>query len=423
MVKPFRLALLLLPMVLPARGDGGRNLPHGPDGPDGKERCFTSGRVLELSYRVLEPSLAPLGTLRLYVSRDGGRSWASPVEIPPEGPVRFQAPDDGEYGFVLSGVDVVGNAVPGPAKGEAPQLVVVFDTVPPRVSCEVTEEKALAGGPATLAWHSEDEGGVEGVLVEASLDGGAHWQPVARGEADGRASWQLPTQCPEEMLVRAVARDLAGHRSLSQVVRVPVFMPSPPQPSPPPASPLPAPAPPAPPPPVAPPPVAPPPAPAPTPAWDAARAREHFRRAGMFRLNGLFPEAEAEYRLAIAAHPRLNAPHNDLGILLFRHGRPEEGLAEMAQARGLAPEDPDVAFNLGFAMLTSCRFHDAVAALRDAQGPEARYYLASALAQTGQEQEAAAVLRDIPDAASPWRDRAGALLKQLRNPRRETKSP
>jgi tetratricopeptide (TPR) repeat protein len=143
----------------------------------------------------------------------------------------------------------------------------------------------------------------------------------------------------------------------------------------------------------------------------------------MFRLNGLFPEAEAEYRLAITAHPRLSAPHNDLGILLFRHGRPEEGLAEMAQARGLAPEDPDVAFNLGFAMFSSGRFPDAVASLREARGPEARYYLGSALAQCGQEQEAATVLRAIPDAGSPWRERAEALLKQLRNPRRETGSP
>ncbi len=416
-MKPSRLALLLLPLALPSLGNDGWNLRRGPDG---QERFFTSGRALELPYRVLEPSLAPLGTLRLYVSRDGGRSWANPVEIPPEGPVRFQAPDDGEYGFVLSGVDVVGNAVPGPAGGEPPQLIVVFDSVPPRVACEVMEREALAGAPATVAWHAEDAGGVEGVLVEASLDGGVHWQPVARGEADGRASWQLPDRCPETLLVRAAARDLAGHRALSRVVRVPVSTPSVPPPSPPaPPPPMPEPTP------VVLPPVAPAPAPPPEPppAWDAARAREHFRRAGMFRLNGLFPEAEAEYRLAITTHPRLSAPHNDLGILLFRHGRPEEGLAEMAQARGLEPEDPDIAFNLGFAMFASGRFPDAVAALRDARGPEARYYLASALAQTGQAQEAVAVLRDIPDAASPWHERAEALLKQLRNPRRETTSP
>lgn len=403
-------------------------------GPDGVERCYAATRRLDLPYKVIEPSAAPLQSLKLYLSRDGGKTWKEEAEIPTDRPLRFEAPEDGEYGFSICGIDSVGNALPAPTAGEAPQLRVVVDTFPPIVRCETAEGEAVRTRPVRVSWTARDAGGVDAVRLETSLDSGQHWEEAAKGEATGAAEWTVPAEAAETVLLRAVARDFAGHRTVSPVLRLPVGSLKEPEPTPPAPLPVPVPEPPPAPPVVA---EAHPPAPVPAPAptveplgesapepdpdgpSDPERARTHFLRAGLLRRNGLVPEAEAEYRLAIAAAPRMSGPHNDLGIMLFRSGKVAAGITALLRARELAPDDADVAFNLGFALYAADRLEEALPHLaRSGPGGEPRFYLASTLGRLGRFDEALETLKDAASLGEPWGPRCRKLADDLKAQRR-----
>ncbi len=339
-------ALALLALALPA-------IPSRAD--DAMPRLNT--RRIELGTEVLETGLAPIKGLRLYVTRDGGRSWGRPIPQPPQGPVVWEAPEDGTYGFTLCGVDAVGNAQRGPTGGEDPQVTLRVDTRPPAISLQA--EPPRAGGPLRFSWNARDEDAVAEVRVEASRDEGASWKEAARGAATGEGV--LPSvQTP--VLLRALARDLAGNRATSRVLSLsplPAASPEPvrtPEPTPPPA-------------PIHHPPPAPVPAPAPEPEAlpEGSEAAVRFAAATLYRLNGKIQKAEAEYRRALEADPRHIQALNDLGILLFRNPeRKEEGLLFLERARLLAPSDDDVAFNLGYALLATGHPAEAVSHLKAA---------------------------------------------------------
>jgi len=345
-------------------------------------------RRVEFGSEVTESGLSPIKAQRLYVTRDGGRTWGRPIPQPPQGPVVWEASEDGPYGFTLCAVDAVGNAQSGPVSGDLPQVSLLIDTRPPAVSLKA--EPGRIGEPLRFTWNARDEDGVAAVGVEASRDGGGTWKEIARGSAMGEGS--LPPS-PAEVLLKAVAVDLAGNRGSSRVlslrpepplpvhppvrhpvpepVPVPIHIPEPepvPEPSRTAHEPIRHPAP-------EPEPTSIPPVvhrkdlphPYPETPVDEAAAAVHFSAATLYRLNGKVPQAEAEYHAALAANPRHIQALNDLGILLFRvELRKDEGLLLLERARLLSPGDPDVAFNLGYALLASGHPAEAVSHLTSA---------------------------------------------------------
>lgn len=290
----------------------------------------TRSRRIVLPFRVEARGPAAVAKVRLYATRDGGRTWSPPLAFGAQDPVAFEAPEDGAYGFTLVGEDEVGHAPPAPVPDEAPQITFLVDTKPPSVALEARPE----GDVVRLTWKAEDPSGIASVRVESSTDGGATWQEAARtdkGSAAGSALWRLPAG---RTFLRAVARDAAGNRGESEALPLTraAAAPSPPPPSPSP----------------------PPPAPI-QHAPDAARAGADvhaadsgYRAAGIHRLNGRKAEAEASYRRAVAADPGHARAWNDLGALLFECGRRDEAVAALREAVRLCPRDKDMAFNLDY---------------------------------------------------------------------------
>lgn len=88
--------------------------------------------------------------------------------------------------------------------------------------------------------------------------------------------------------------------------------------------------------------------------------------ARALRQAGLFDDAEATLRELIRKHPRLAGAHDQLGVLLLDTKLVEPALASLERAAQLAPDDPEILNNLGFAQLTAGQTEAAVLTLREA---------------------------------------------------------
>jgi len=89
------------------------------------------------------------------------------------------------------------------------------------------------------------------------------------------------------------------------------------------------------------------------------RAHNNFGNA-LF-IQGLLPEALAQYEQALRLHPRDNAEvQYNLGDVFLEEGRLPEAIAHSAEAVRLAPDNPDARANLGTALARAGRVTEAL---------------------------------------------------------------
>lgn len=98
------------------------------------------------------PQAALPHQVQLHVSEDGGASWRLHVALPPqEKRFIFEAPDDGEYLFLVRSVDAVGRTQT--ADAPRPELKVIVDSAAP--AAEMSARRA-ADGSVFVEWSASD---------------------------------------------------------------------------------------------------------------------------------------------------------------------------------------------------------------------------------------------------------------------------
>lgn len=168
--------------------------------------------------RVEHPDPASLASAVLYITTDGGQTWrrAQELSVPGDGSVPafpFVAPADGSYGFWTVAVARDGRRDAEPLPGMAPKLTIVVDRSPPALEQLDAVLGGVSEGRASIAvsWQVSDANlGADAVTIEASGDEGRSFAPVHQGERSGTTAISVPI-AGREMLVRLVARDLAGN--------------------------------------------------------------------------------------------------------------------------------------------------------------------------------------------------------------------
>ncbi len=88
--------------------------------------------------------------------------------------------------------------------------------------------------------------------------------------------------------------------------------------------------------------------------------------ATVLREQGLYPQAEREFRAALALAPANARAWDGLGVLLDLMRRPEEAEAAHRRALALAPGSADYWNNLGFSLYVARKNDEAIAALEQA---------------------------------------------------------
>ncbi len=133
--------------------------------------------------------------------------------------------------------------------------------------------------------------------------------------------------------------------------------------------------------------------------------------------------AKQAFEKTIAINPSHARGYAQLGRLLARLGRPDQGLEHIAYAKRLSPRDPSLAYwhaFSGYAKLELGRFDEAIADTRLALSmmpwqPRTVLLLVSALSMAGQEAEARKVLAELQQ-AQPHLTNA-SLLESHGNPK------
>jgi hypothetical protein len=130
--------------------------------------------------------------IRLYSSRDRGRSWQRAQAVRPDaGKFNFQAPGDGEYWFIVRTLDA-GNREHPDATDNTPGLQVIVDTAAPRLQLDL---KQTAPGHVQLSWNATDDNLDPSTLrLEYIQPGTTNWEPVSViPKASGQIKeWSLP---------------------------------------------------------------------------------------------------------------------------------------------------------------------------------------------------------------------------------------
>lgn len=163
--------------------------------------------------------------LRLYSAADRGEfkqvaersaNNLDPIENRPAG-FQYAAKADGEEEFAVQLVYADGSVSPR-AEQLKPEFRVVFDSRPPTV-------QVAASGQYGIEWAVADENlDTEALKLEYRWAGDGKWyeaKPRAAFKARDSFSWPSLAKETRQLEVRVLAKDKAGHETVSRVIRLP----------------------------------------------------------------------------------------------------------------------------------------------------------------------------------------------------------
>ncbi|HEX7899700.1 MAG TPA: hypothetical protein VF950_18170 [Planctomycetota bacterium] len=168
-----------------------------------------------IEYSAVDLGGAGLRKAVLWVTKDGGQTWAAHGEDEDlRSPIPFQDLD-GVYGLRMSGEDRVGNAVPEPRPGTPPQATLRLDRTRPEVKLLSPAAAGYLGGvPIEVRWSAKDnlDTPANPVAIAFSEDAGKTWKDVAAGlKNDGLHAWTPPKTAAGDCRIRVAVTDLAGN--------------------------------------------------------------------------------------------------------------------------------------------------------------------------------------------------------------------
>lgn len=162
-------------------------------GPIPTSTIYTNKQKFRIPFHYDADELSRLGAkeIQLSASRDRGRTWNVVQAVSPNaGKFQFQAPQDGEYWFIVRTLDAQNRLHPD-GRVEEPGLQVVVDSLPPKLSLELKQQ---APGRVLLTWSASDENlDTTQLRLESLNPGSSQWQPFGVvPKAAGQTEWSVP---------------------------------------------------------------------------------------------------------------------------------------------------------------------------------------------------------------------------------------
>lgn len=203
------------PSKLPQREDIPAKEPHRPGPPPANVRLVNSD-TFHIGYKVEDVGPSGVGRVDLYITENGGQRWFHYGHDPDRtSPFRVKVPRDGEYGFsfrIMNGVGLV--AIP-PQPGDAPDITIVVDRVPPEAQLFPIRQVDAPQGTIRLRleWNASDRQLAERPisLYHASRRTGP-WERITERLPDtGRFEWEVPPEVDQKVYIRLEVRDAAGN--------------------------------------------------------------------------------------------------------------------------------------------------------------------------------------------------------------------
>ncbi len=154
---------------------------------------YTNKPRFRIPFKFKAADLQALGAreVLLYMSHDRGGHWDRAQSVAPDaGKFNFQAPEDGEYWFLVRTLDGRGRLLPETNVND-PELKVVVDTQVPAFRLDLRQ---TAPGRVQLRWEAKDDNlDLTQLRLEYQQPGVQGWQNVGVvPSALGQTEWSVP---------------------------------------------------------------------------------------------------------------------------------------------------------------------------------------------------------------------------------------
>jgi hypothetical protein len=153
--------------------------------------------------------------VELWATRDGGREWVNfGLDNDNRSPMRVTVPAAGVYGFRLIVSGANGAAVPTPASGDQPELVIGVDLEEPQGDLQAAEiGQGNLADHLLIRWTATDENlEARPVGLFYATEPQGPWSTIATDiDNSGQYAWRLLRQVPEKLYLRLEIRDKAGN--------------------------------------------------------------------------------------------------------------------------------------------------------------------------------------------------------------------
>lgn len=175
---------------------------------------YSPHRAFKIPLDISDQDRALLGSIRLYVSDDDGKTWMRKAELPKDATMApFVADKDGAYQFIVALVDKEGRQSPESTEGTSPGLSVVVDTQPPLLIVKPVRNKA---GERGIRWELKDDDLDLATLKFAVWESEAGgWIPLEVDRVASKLHWFDEQRSIKR--VQAVVKDRAGNQSLIEI--------------------------------------------------------------------------------------------------------------------------------------------------------------------------------------------------------------
>ncbi len=187
-------------------------------------RTIVRHTAVNIDYAVEDVGPSGIGSVQLWYTLDGGKSWTLYGEDPDRRPpfrvdlARILSGRDGLVGFRMVVKSGVGLGDEPPTSGDKPEIWVELDRTPPMAQLiEVAPGQGRSAGRIIIRWRAEDRNLTERpVSLYFGVNG--NWKPIATQIANsGLYEWTLPIgQVPPSLRIGLDVIDAAGNRTFVQ---------------------------------------------------------------------------------------------------------------------------------------------------------------------------------------------------------------
>jgi hypothetical protein len=182
-------------------------------------RRFLNSKTIVLNYEIKEKGPSGVSGIELWATEDG-RSW-SKLQLPKladptfQGPLTFEVPREGVYGFTLIARSGVGLSERPPQVGDKPQIWIEVDLTKPVVELQsVLVGEGENKGRLSLGWTAKDKNlGKTPITLSYSTQNTGPWTAFAENLPNtGHYIWTMPkNNMPWQFYLKVEAADLAGN--------------------------------------------------------------------------------------------------------------------------------------------------------------------------------------------------------------------
>ncbi|HWB09466.1 MAG TPA: hypothetical protein VG826_09590 [Pirellulales bacterium] len=183
--------------------------------PPGVHPQLINKRQFELFYDVDAIGSDGIVQVELWITADGGRTWASyGLDEDCRSPMVVKVDEEGLYGFRVVVETASGLRGPSPDRGDLPDMWVGVDFTRPEAGLiSAGQGEGEEADRLVITWQaSDDHLASRGISLRWAESSSGPWNTIASGlENSGRYAWRLDKRVPPRVYILLEARDEAGN--------------------------------------------------------------------------------------------------------------------------------------------------------------------------------------------------------------------